>query len=102
MEKYKAIVCIINDGFVDETMEEAKRLGAKGGTVIKARGTVSKLAESIYNITIQPEKEIVLILVPETIVDDILSGLYDKVGTNTDARGIAFVLPVDNVVGITK
>ncbi|MGI6377936.1 P-II family nitrogen regulator [bacterium] len=102
MNEFEAIICIINEGYVDEAMEEAKRHGAKGGTVIKARGTAAKEAEQIFNITIQPEKEMVLILVPTELVDEILLSLYDKIGTNTDAQGIVFTLPVDKTVGVSR
>lgn len=98
--EYQAIMCIVNNGYTDNVMEVAKSLGAKGGTVIHAKGTVSKEAEKEFNITIQPDKEIVLIIVQKTLVDPILSALYDKVGTDTEAQGIAFSLPVDKVVGI--
>jgi len=102
MNEFKAIVCIMNEGYIDDALDEAKRLGAKGGTVIKARGTAPKQAESIYNIVIQPEKEILLMVVANELVDPILNALYVKVGTDTPAMGIAFAMPVDNEVGITK
>ena len=40
------------------------------------------------------EKEIILILVNEDIVENILSSLYDKAWSNTDAMGVFFTLPV--------
>ena len=100
MDKFEVILCIVNSGFSEATMDAAKQFGARGGTVFHARGTVSKEAEKIFNITIQPEKEIVMIIVNEKIKDNILQGLYTAVGTSTPAQGIAFSLPVDDVVGI--
>lgn len=100
MNKYEVILCIVNNGFSEAVMDTAKQFGARGGTVFHARGTISKEAEKFFNITIQPEKEIVMILVSSDIKDDILQGLYNAVGTNTMAQGIAFSLPVDDVIGI--
>lgn len=94
------IFCIINSGYYEQAMEAAKQQGARGGTVLNARGTASKDAEKLFNITIQPEKEILMIISPIDIKDQILKGLYNAVGTNTPAQGIAFALPVDSVVGI--
>lgn len=102
MSKYEVVLCIVNSGFTEAAMDAAKQFGARGGTVFHARGTVSKEAEKIFNITIQPEKEIVMILIPDTIKDNILQGLYTAVGTNTPAQGIVFSLPVDDVVGLTQ
>lgn len=97
---FEVILCIVNAGYTDLVMDTAKKLGARGGTVLHARGTASKDAEKIYNIPIQPEKEIVMILVDSKIKDAILHGIYDECGTSTPAQGIAFSLPVDDVVGI--
>lgn len=97
---YKCIMAIINDGFSDLAMQTAKACGATGGTILNARGTASKDAEKFFNVTIQPEKEIVMILAKNDVVDAILKGLYSAVGTATEAQGIAFSLPVDEVAGL--
>jgi nitrogen regulatory protein PII len=100
MDKFVAILCIVNDGFSTEVMDVAKKCGARGGTVMHARGTAAKEAEKIFNISIQPEKEIVMILAQIDLVDSILKGLYNAIGSKTQAQGIVFALPVDEVVGI--
>ena len=98
---YKCILAIVNNGFSEEAMEAAKACGAKGGTVLHGRGTISKEAEKMFNIAIQPEKEIVMILVESKIKNDILHALYRAVGLNTPGQGIAFTVPVESVVGLT-
>ena len=100
--EYEMIVCVVNTGFSDAVMSAARACGARGGTVINARGTANPEAESFFKITIQPEKEIVMIVVPSAIKDDILHALYKDVGLNTPGQGIAFTLPVDAAVGLPK
>ena len=100
--EHEAIFCIVNAGFSDSVMDAAKEFGARGGTVIHARGTANSEAEKLYKITVQPEKEIVMILVPKKIKNDILHALYKAVGLNTAGQGIAFSLPVTEVVGINE
>lgn len=99
---HEAIFCIVNNGYSEAVMDAAKKLGARGGTVINARGTASKDAEKFFNITIEPEKEIVMILVPTEIKDDVLHALYKEAGLDTPGQGIAFALPVDSVVGLSN
>ncbi len=99
---HEAIFCIVNSGYSELVMDAAKKLGARGGTVIHARGTASKEAEKFFNITIQPEKEIVMILVPKAIKDDVLRALYKEAGLDTPGQGIAFALPVDSAVGLSS
>ncbi len=99
---HEVILCIVNAGFSDAVMDAAKEFGARGGTVIRARGTANTEAEKLFRITVQPEKEIVMILVDSKIKDDILNALYTAVGLKTPGQGIAFSLPVDQVVGLSE
>ena len=100
------IVSIVNEGYSELVMETAKELGAKGGTIIQAVGSATEEARKLYGIGIQPEKEIVLIIVKDNMVQPILNKLYDKAGNETKAKGIFFTLPVehasDNIINQYK
>lgn len=98
---HELIICIVNTGFTDVVMDAAREKGARGGTVIHGRGTANKEAEEFFHISIQPDKELVMILVPSEIKDDVLHAVYQEAGLKTASQGIAFSLPVTNVVGIT-
>ncbi len=100
--KHELVLCIVNAGFSEAVMDAAKEAGARGGTVIHARGTANREAEQFFNITIQPDKELVMILVSSEIKDNVLHALYQGVGLKTAGQGIAFSLPVDDVVGLTS
>ena len=99
--KHEIIMCIVNSGFSETVMDAARELGARGGTVIRARGTANAEAEKLYGIAIQPEKEIILILVDSGLKNDILHALYKAVGLKTPGQGIAFSMPVESVVGLS-
>lgn len=103
MKKYshEVIFCIVNAGFTEAVMDAAREVGATGGTVIHARGTANSEAEKMWGIVVQPEKEIVMIIVKSEIKDDVLRSLYKSVGLNTPGQGIAFALPVESVVGLS-
>lgn len=99
---HEVIFCIVNSGYSENVMDSAKQVGATGGTVINALGTAGKDAEKFFGISVQPEKEIVMILVPADKKDDVLHALYKDVGLDSKGQGIAFSLPVDSVVGISE
>ena len=86
---YVAIFCIVNHGFTDLVMESAKSAGARGGTVLTARGSGNREAEEFF-----------MILVPEEIRDKVMSAVNAGAGMNTKGMGIAFALPVSDIVGI--
>ncbi len=99
--KHEVIMCVVNAGFSEAVMEAAWEFGARGGTVIHARGTANAEAEKIFNISIQPDKELVMILVEHEIRDAIMKAIYEKVGLKSEGKGIAFCLPVEDVVGLS-
>lgn len=99
-EPYHLIVTIVNSGFYDQVMEAAKKAGAGGGTVVHARGLGSKEAKKYLGITIQPEKDLVLILAPKEKKLAIMESITHEVGLNTAGTGICFSLPVDSAIGL--
>lgn len=101
-KKYEMIFCIVDAGFAVEAMEVARKAGAKGGTILHARGSANPEAEEFYNISIQPDKEILWLIVPKDIKDEVMHRLYQDVGLSTKGKGIAFSLPVSHAVGLQE
>ena len=99
---HEMVVCIINAGHSQDVVDSARKAGARGATVVKARGTANAKAEKLFGIPIQPEKEMVLILVKSDIKDDVLRALYQNCGLESEGQGIAFSLPVEQVVGLKE
>jgi len=98
--KFELIVTIIDHGYSEEVMKQAKTAGATGGTVLHARGTGDSEIAQLFGITIQPEKEFVLILAPVKDKERIMKAIAKGAGLETNAKGIVFSLPVDDVVGV--
>jgi len=96
---YHLIITIVNSGYFEQVMEAAKAAGATGGTLVHARGLGSKEAVKYLGITIQPEKDLVLILTPQEKKLAIMESIVHEVGLNTAGMGICFSLPVNNALG---
>jgi nitrogen regulatory protein PII len=99
-EKFEVIIAFVNSGFSDLVMNAAREQGARGGTIVHARGTGTAEMEKKYNIIITPDKEMIMILVNQSIKEKVLSAIYKAAGLGTDGQGIAFTLPVEDVVGL--
>lgn len=99
-ENYEIIIVILNEGFSEVAMNAARDAGARGGTITHARGTGTKEMEKKYGIVITPQKEMIYILVNCKIRDDVMSTMNKVVGTETNAQGIIFSLPVNDVSGL--
>ena len=100
--KHELIVCIVNAGFSQNVMEAARGAGAQGGTILRARGSANPEAEEFFSINIQPDKEVLLILVPKDIKDDVMKAVYKDCGLADEAKGIAFSLPVNRTTTIKE
>ena len=99
-EKYELIVVIINEGYSEKVMDAAREAGARGGTIIRARGTANKDIEKKYGLVITPQKEMVYILTNVKTKDAIMSAINKVGGIETNGQGIVFSLPASNVSGL--
>ena len=96
---YELIVTVVSEGFSDYVMHAASLAGCSGGTVIKGR-SVGSHGTIFMDISIEPEKEIVLNIVPKKIKKDVMEKITEYCGVKTDARGVLISLPLDRVVGL--
>lgn len=94
------IVSIVRKGWGSAVLEASVNAGARGGTVLVGRGAGIHEQEKIFGMSIEPEKEIVLTLVPTERVPPILDSIVKAAQLDDVGRGIAFVLPVDRIVGV--
>lgn len=99
--KFDLIVTILNKGRSQLVVEASKKAGAEGGTILGARGTGIHEKAKLFGIAIEPEKEIVLTLVPRDMVDKVLSAIVEEAELNKPGKGITFILEVKRVAGIT-
>ena len=97
----KALYIVINAGFSDGVMEVARAAGAKGATIMNARGE-GALHKSILGITVDSEKEIVLMLIDGATAENIMKKVKESFGLESNAQGICFTMPVERTTIINN
>ncbi len=97
---HEVIFAIVNAGFAEDVMDVAREKGARGGTILNARGVVNEDAAAFFGITLHADKEILMIVVEKDSRDAILNAIYKEMGMAKKAKGIAFSLPVSDVAGL--
>jgi hypothetical protein len=95
------VISIINQGYSDEFMNTARAAGAAGGTVLNARGQAHEGAVKFFGISVQDEKEIIIMLTSREKKVPIMRAVSEAHGLNSKAEGIIFSLPVDTVLGLS-
>lgn len=98
--KFDLIVTIVNKGTCQTIIKASKKAGAEGGTIVMGRGTGIRENKTLLGIPIEPEKEIVLTIVPEDMTEKVLSAIVEDGKLNQPGAGIAFVLDLKKVTGI--
>lgn len=97
---YELIYVILNEGHSDEVMDAARPAGARGGTVIAAKGTGIAVTEKFRGLTLASEKEVVLIVAASAAKGAIMRAIIENAGIDTPAGAICFSLPVSEVAGL--
>jgi nitrogen regulatory protein PII len=98
--KHDLIVSIINQGYSDEFMAVAREAGASGGTVLNARGLAHQGPVKFFGVSVQDEKEIIIIVTNRDKKTPIMQAVSQTYGITSEAGGIIFSLPVDTLMGL--
>ena len=88
------IIAVTNRGYTDSVMSVARDAGARGGTVIHARGTGDEASEKFFGSTVGAEKEMIFIVVEKKDKNNVMNAIMEKAGINSDAQTFMFTLPV--------
>lgn len=99
---YNAIYTIVEKGNADDVIEAAQKAGSRGGTVMHARGSGSEEARKVFNMLIEPEKEIVLIISEEAKTKDIVESIRKETQIEEEGKGIIFITRVEQTYGLVK
>lgn len=99
--QHDLIITIVNSGYTDVVMDAAKSEGATGGTIIHGRRISHDENATLFGFTIEPEKEIIAIITPRSLKQQIMQAINHAAGLGTESRGVLFSLPVDDLMGIS-
>ena len=95
------IITIVGKGWGNKVLEASLKAGAEGGTIMFGRGVGIHEKTKIMGICVEPEKEVILSKVYRANEDAILQAIVHAAELDKPGTGIAFVVPVEKVVGVT-
>ncbi len=97
---HSLILISVNQGYTDAVMQTARRAGATGGTIIRARLFHEEKTALALGMNLQGEREIVIILAPTATRDAIMDEVNRECGLRTEAQGIVCSLPVERAIKV--
>ncbi len=99
---YHSINIVVEKGKAEDVIEAAVAAGSKGGTIINGRGAGIHETSKLFNMDIEPEKEVVLILSEADKTEAIVASITEKLKIDEPGNGIIFVQDVKKAYGIYK
>ncbi len=100
MGEVKCIIAIVERGKADKIIDKAKKVGAKGATVLYGRGTGETEIMKFLNIHIESSKEIIIILSEKEKYKPIYDTIIEVGRLKEPGTGIIFTIPISNLVGL--
>lgn len=97
-KEYSLILVTVNQGGTDRLMQTACAAGATGGTVIRGRWVGAQRLEQFHGVSLQDEKEAVLIACARDKRNDIMDAITQHHGAHTGEQALLCALPVDRLV----
>lgn len=94
------IVISVNQGYTEDVMHVARKVGATGGTVIKGRLPGNEQFAEFGNIQADEEREIIFILAPLETSKRIMEDVNKEFGLTSAANGIIFAVPAEKAYKI--
>ena len=100
---FKLIIALTEDSITDKVVEAARDRGATGSTVISsARGEGLQVAKTFLGLSLETQRDMVLLLVEEHMCRDILEAIETTGEFEAHpGNGIAFSIDVEDAVGVS-
>jgi nitrogen regulatory protein PII len=99
---YSLITVIVNNGYADDIMAAARKAGARGGTIINARGTGTEEDVRFFGIPLVPEKEMLLIVTENSQAPAISEAMSATSHLSEPGAGIMFSINVEQFITLGR
>ena len=91
------ILVTCSRGCTEAVMDTAKKAGARGGTVFKARWSGGEELEQAYDLELNPEREIVAIVIPDEIRNKVMEAINREHGLKSDSQSMICSVPINQM-----
>ncbi|MCY3032784.1 P-II family nitrogen regulator [Aerococcus urinae] len=98
--KDQLLVTIVQRDLADQVVDAARDEGAKGATILHGRGSGAHEKSTIFSIQIEPEKEIVWMVLPANKIKQVTDNISETMKITEPGHGLIFSLPISSVSGL--
>lgn len=98
--QFKLIMAFVKPNITDGVINAMKEAGATGATILPGRGTGIHEAKTFFGLSIEDQTDIIVFIVEEHTVESLMKVIETAGKFDEPSTGIAFVLPVEHIVGL--
>ncbi|MET3557810.1 nitrogen regulatory protein PII [Streptococcus rupicaprae] len=99
---YQLITTIVERGRAEEVIEAAQSQGSRGGTILNGRGAGIHETSTLFQMAIEPEKEVVWIITETEKTEPIVNAIESVLAIDQPGQGIIFVQDISDVRGLYR
>lgn len=100
--EYEVIYTIVERGLGEEVVDAAASAGSRGATIINARGSGAHENNMFFSMHIEPEKEIVMIIIEREKSDKIIKAINEAMNIDEPGKGVMFAMDVSKTSGLVR
>lgn len=100
--EHELIFTIVERGLGQDVVDAASTAGSTGATIIDARGSGIHENSRFFSMRIEPEKEIVMIIIEKQKAEGVIEAIKETMKIEEPGKGILFVMDVNKTSGLVK
>lgn len=100
--EYEVLYTIVDRGLGQEVVDAATSAGSRGATIINARGSGIHESEIFFSMNIEPEKEMVMIIIEKEKSDKVINAIKEAMHIDEPGKGVMFAMDVSKTSGLVK
>lgn len=98
--EYVALYVIVDRHEGQKAVQIAQENGARGASLVHGRGSAKEVKSILFNMNIEEEKDLVIMLVKTELAEQIKNAIYEQMQLKDENKGIIYTLPVIEVRGL--
>lgn len=97
---YHAIITIMDRGLCSKAVDAVTETGSHSGTLLKGRGSGLHEKQTILNMALEPEKDILLLVSKDETIDDIIRSIDHNLSVTEPGNGLLISMQVNRIHGL--